>query len=315
MLGLGSLCWTDLCNRNERLEQGSLPQARVCTWHEATFLTVARVFPRVGSRLLRYLIRNFPFNDEVVPASAKAQSSDISVILPVGGADRTALFSATLASFLRQRRAAIEIIVVESGEKPLFKHLCPESVKYCFVQRDANEDFNKSQLMNIGATEATSPVLLLHDADIVVPVHYVEQALEIIAQGWEAVRPIRLLFCLDQPASSSFISDNSSMPAEVSDVMQNFPGASTVVLSDSYWAIGGHDEQFRGWGGEDVDFLQRLQTRKLFQGAYAPAIHLWHPFSPKKQSEDKNKALLTQVKAQPVQERIDQLCSKQDAVL
>jgi GT2 family glycosyltransferase len=93
--------------------------------------------------------------------------------------------------------------------------------------------------------------------------------------------------------------------------MQNFAGGSCAVRRDVYEAIGGHDEDFVGWGGEDVEFLDRLETRNVFRGAWMPAIHLWHPPAPSKITGDRNSALMADKGAIPPLQRIEALRARQ----
>lgn len=311
LLGLGKRHWIDLCNRNETLKPGPMYESRVCCWKDSSLLTVATVFPRVGSRLLRHVIREFPFaNLSDVPTVRKADTPIISIIMPVGGRDRTSQFSAVLASFIQQHECDFEIIVIEGGPTPFFQQLCPPEVHYSFVYAGEGEEFNKAKLMNMGAKQARASLLLFHDADIVVPLNYVTQLISVFDQGWEAVQPIRMLFYLDKVASDCLIEDCNDLPATVDSIKQNCLGGSTAIKATIYWEIGGHDEQFSGWGGEDAEFLQRLKTKELFPGSYSPAIHLWHPSSPKKENGDRNMLQLERSSARPAQERINELCKR-----
>ena len=90
----------------------------------------------------------------------------------------------------------------------------------------------------------------------------------------------------------------------VAFVHQNNPGLATVIRRETYFEIGGHDERFEGWGGEDVEFLDRLRTRKLYPGSFLPAIHLWHPPAPQKQSGHRNNELLRRIMAEPTESRV-----------
>lgn len=298
--------WRDLCNRHERLHAGSDPDSRVCEWVDSSFLTVTRFFPRVGSRLLARSIMDWPHRLVAVQKqSMSASKPKISIILPVGGSDRLALFECVLASLLGQSCQELEIIVVEHDRVPIYERVCPSGIKYIFRQRDDDEPFNKSMLMNLGVDHAEARYVLLHDADIVLPATYVESILEKLESGWEAVQPIRFLFCLDQLGSDLFMqSGGNSIPEHVDSVLQNFPGGSTALRKKTYWALGGHDETFQGWGGEDLEFVERLSTARLFQGAYCPAIHLWHPPSPKKANGDWNRTFLKNLRRTAVKERI-----------
>jgi GT2 family glycosyltransferase len=66
-------------------------------------------------------------------------------------------------------------------------------------------------------------------------------------------------------------------------IVQNLEaGGSIAVGRDAYFAIGGFDESFIGWGGEDNEFWDRAQTRKVCPYGFLPLVHLWHPGQPDK---------------------------------
>lgn len=302
---LTGIRWQDLCNRIERLGEGGDRDSRVCDWQWTSELTVCRVFPCAAGRLCRHCFREWPME-----GGDRRQAGDrdpvplISVVIPVGGRDRHAALMAVLRAFLRQTIREIEIIVVEQGLAPLGAGALPAGVRYLGEAGGAEEaGFNKSRLLNAGVRLARAPWVLLHDADIVVPARYVEAILVRGRAGWEAVRPIRFLFYAGREESAGFIA-HGRLSGSIERVTQNFPGASTAITREAYGAIGGHDEGFVGWGGEDTEFLDRLRTRRLFPGHFAPALHLWHPPAAKKSSGDRNQGRLDRQMALPAAARI-----------
>ncbi len=65
--------------------------------------------------------------------------------------------------------------------------------------------------------------------------------------------------------------------------MQNAEAGGSIALSrDAFHAIGGYDESFVGWGGEDNEFWERAQTRRVWPYGYLPFVHLWHAPQPEK---------------------------------
>ena len=306
---LAGMRWQALCNRRERLLRGSDDESWVCDWADSSWLTVARVFPEVGARLLRHCLEEWPaaFGGEHGPRSGGTVKA--SVILPVRGGERIPLFSQVLASLVAQDCDSFEIIVAEEGQEGLYARSGIRGARYVHVAPLAVGDgFAKSRAMNAGVQAARGPIVVLHDADTVVPRCYVRSILERMAAGWDALRPLRFLFCLGPEQTRDYMdSGGTALPGRVDAVMQNFPGCSVAIRRDVYWQIGGHDERFAGWGGEDLEFLDRLKTTRLFAGSYAPAIHLWHPPAPKKASGNRNQTLMEELRARPVAERIQAL--------
>ena len=54
----------------------------------------------------------------------------------------------------------------------------------------------------------------------------------------------------------------------------------------AFLAIGGYDESFVGWGGEDNEFWERAHTRRVWPYGYLPIVHLWHAAQPRKTDPD-----------------------------
>lgn len=292
--------WLDLRNRHERLARGAFA-GRVCEWPESSLLTACRTFPRLGGRLLQHVARAHPFS-----LRSQAVASPVSAIVPVRGTDRLRTLAFVAAALRSVGGPASEVLVCEHDDAPRLERDWPEGVRHVFVPAAAGEAFNKSKALNAGALAARHPTLLLHDADVWPPEDYVAQCLQLMAQGgWEAVRPIRFLFLLDEEASRRALDTASVQDVQqVAKVQQNNPGLSAFVRKDAYLEIGGHDERFTGWGWEDVEFLDRLKTRRLHPGSFLPAVHLWHDVPPAKKVRDWNSERLAEILREPVAERI-----------
>lgn len=299
--------WPDLCNRHERVVLGD-GMGRVCLWSDSSWLTVAQVFPKTGANLMRHCFHQWPihFNNGVM--RSKGQEPDISVVIPVAGQERMTPLRCVLDSLSGQSGLTFEVLVVEEGEESVLPTDIRKRVSPVFLQRDKNEPYCKSRMLNAGAEASRGRILLLHDADVVVPASYLREVVQCMDQGYEGVRPIRFLFCLNQMSSIRFQHDQRIVGIEkVADVMQNFPGGSVALHRDVFEQIGGMDEQFKEWGGEDLEFVDRLNTRRIFRGAWLPAIHLWHGSAMQKKTGHRNQELQDQTRAIPAEDRIRQL--------
>ncbi|MGH9823578.1 MAG: galactosyltransferase-related protein, partial [Blastocatellia bacterium] len=88
-------------------------------------------------------------------------------------------------------------------------------------------------------------------------------------------------------------------------------GGSIAIDKEVYFAIGGFDESFVGWGGEDMEFWDRAATRSVWPYGYMPLVHLWHEPQPGKRAIKGNgahTAWLTEKRAAiPPQLRIEEL--------
>jgi hypothetical protein len=57
-----------------------------------------------------------------------------------------------------------------------------------------------------------------------------------------------------------------------------------VISRATFLDIGGFDEDFVGWGGEDNEIWDRIMTRKIYPFGHLPMIHLWHAPQPGKRA-------------------------------
>ncbi|MDH6106149.1 glycosyltransferase family 2 protein [Anabaenopsis tanganyikae CS-531] len=307
------LSWLDLCNRSEVLQPDLITGGRICQWQFSSRLTVARFFPEVGGRLLHHCLTDWPINLQPVNTIRESRNPEVSIIVGVRGKSRLPQFFACLASLQAQEGIDYEIIVVEQSWENEFEKILPRGVKY-FHQKSptSNAPYNRSWAFNFGVKKAQGKNVVLHDADMLVPKKFAISIANILSTGLDAVRLPRFIFYLDQH-TSEFIQKKHILPTQfaVSEVIANnrTPIATT---KDVYLEIGGHDEDFWGWGGEDDEFMDRLRTFKISEGAYLPIIHLWHPASPQKANGDRNNQILIQKMTCSSQVRINTLKQKNE---
>lgn len=298
--------WLDLCNRNESLSKNSDSEARVCDWSDSSVLTVGRFFPKVKTRLFQHCFSQHPFELNFSEDRSLATSPIASVLIAVGGLARLSLLRIVLASLRGQTGIDLEIVVVEQSEHSELRGKLPKDVMYIHnPSPDAEKGFNKSHALNVAAEHARGEFLFVHDGDYAVPRDYVQESLRIIGDH-DGCRPARWLFHLDQGSTKSAIeSDRISNPG-IEKIVQNNP-TPMVVTAEAYRRVGGHDESYFGWGGEDLEFLSRLRTSGNETGGTLPVVHLWHPAAPKKASGDRNQKQHDQLMAISPEERINRL--------
>lgn len=258
--------WTALHNRDERLTIDANSGGARCEWLFSSDLHIANVFPSTGRRLMAQAFAEWPV--ESAPEPRVAGAPRVSFVIGHRGEARLPLLLATLASIAAQRDVPVECIVVEQSETPLAQ--LPRWVRrvHTPIASDALP-YNRSWAFNEGANVAQSQLLVLHDNDILVPAAYASELLKRRAEGHEFIDLKRFLFYLDERKRLERIS-------------QNLLGGSVAAARDAYFDIGGFDESFVGWGGEDNEFRERAETRGVFAFGYLPFIHLWHAPQPEK---------------------------------
>ncbi|AIE74670.1 MULTISPECIES: glycosyltransferase family A protein [unclassified Synechocystis] len=302
------LSWLDLCNRSEQLLIDPVTGGRICQWQFSSQLTAARFFPEVGRRLLLHCLDIWPVNFRPINVANESFKPEISIIVGVRGKSRLPQFFACLASLEAQEAIDIEVIVIEQSWEKEFEKILPQNIRY-FHQNIPTPDipYNRSWAFNFGVKQARGKYVVLHDADMLAPKQFARSIADVLDKGIDAVRPPRLIFYLDQ-FTSKHIQDKHQLPDKltISKIIANnrTPVATT---KEAYLNIGGHDEAFWGWGGEDDEFMDRLRTLNIAEGGWLPIIHLWHPVAPKKASGDRNAQLCDTRLKMPVQQRIDEL--------
>jgi hypothetical protein len=149
--------------------------------------------------------------------------------------------------------------------------------------------FNKAWGLNVAASLTQRPLLAIADADLVVP-HALPEAAERCAQG-HAIKPYRTIVDLTAAETARVRGGEWSFaPARAPNAPRNresqgehvvFAGGLFVIRRDTYIRLGGFDERFLGWGGEDDAMTLKLQRARIALSEIGdePALHLWHPRS------------------------------------
>lgn len=309
MLSARGFGWEDLKNRSEIVSRDDLTGGRVCHWRDSSVLTVGRTFPAVGARILHHVLRQWPvrFASEFNQPDSKPE---VSFVIAVRGTGRLSQFQTTLASLMGQEDCATEIVVVEQSWQQEFQPSIPAGVRYVHTPISSPEvPFNRSWALNVGARAASGRVVVLHDGDYVVPSRFARAVAECVDGNVVSTRLPRLIFYLDQEESAGVQETRSFASVKrMQRIVQNNP--TPMALSrESYLQIGGHDEAFYGWGGEDNEFLDRARTLEHCEGAFLPVIHLWHPEAPNR-SGDRNRDSLDRILQTPAAERIRMLVDR-----
>ncbi|HKS23017.1 MAG TPA: galactosyltransferase-related protein, partial [Thermoanaerobaculia bacterium] len=192
----------------------------------------------------------------------------VSFLIGHRGRARLDLLQATLRSIAGQD-IAVECIVVEQSRAPEVREALPPWVRY--VHTPSGElPYCRAWAFNVAARLAASDVLVLHDGDLLVPQRYAAEAFARVGEGNGVVDLKRFLFYLHPDRT-------------LEKIVQNAQGGSVVASRAAYQAIGGFDESFVGWGGEDNDFWDRARAAStVLDFGYLPLVHLHHEAQPGK---------------------------------
>lgn len=186
-------------------------------------------------------------------------------------------------------RSAYEVWVCEEGPAPAARALVGWGVdRYLF--RWSDRPFNRARALNEGAHAAhahPADWLCLMDADLLVDWHWMERLGTVAAQAQGLVLPYDTVAYLTETSTMQAIAARAlrAWPAEplaCRRLASGAVGGAVCCAAGLYGQLGGHDEGFVGWGGEDNDFFFRAEALALpARLADVPLLHLAHPRAPR----------------------------------
>jgi hypothetical protein len=275
--------WIALCNRIERLVPQQGQRGLACDWQWGSPLHAVKVLPGLGRRLLQASLAEWPIR--FAARSVVSTRSRISFVFAHSGLERLPQLVRTIQSVFAQS-VACECIVIDQSPEPLF-HQLPPGIVYRHLAKDGVvAGWHKSWAYNVGARLATTSTLVFQDGDVCAPTEYAAELLRVIGEeGFGAASLQRLLFYLDAPDTRELDRTGGFRRSFTPSVaFQNWKGGTIAVAREAFEAIGGFDEGFVDWGGEDDEFYDRCGTINHCRSGFLPFVHLWHPPQPDRKS-------------------------------
>lgn len=267
--------WTLLCNRREAITSDG--RGVRCDWVFASDLHIAKVYPIAARRLMRRAFGQWPIALRDEPA-AVALIPEVSFIIGHRGTARLPNLFATLRSIAGQSGAAVECIVVEQSETPEIEAALPSWVRYVHSPVAPAYDYCRAATFNAGAEVARGALLIPHDNDLLIPERYAAETLARAREGWHFIDLKRFIFYLSEDDTRAIFGGAPPRTDVATLIVQNLKGGTIAATRDAYRAIGGFDEDFVGWGGEDLEFWERARAYgRVYEFGYLPSLHLWHP--------------------------------------
>lgn len=226
-------------------------------------------------------------SQRLMTAQAPTQQADVACIITFRQSDDPARHDNLLAVLgWLAHWPEMPVVLIEQDEKPnLRTQLHHPNLHYRFVCNPG--PFNKSWGLNVGARLTIAPWLLFHDADIILG-HALDDALVARDEGYHAISPFSRMHDLNPDESIHVRNGEFDWLPERADLNRSdregqgefmpLAGASVLLSRSAYLAVGGWDERFVGWGGEDdamSDLLRRAQVPAKEVNT-RPALHLHH---------------------------------------
>ncbi|MEJ3744408.1 galactosyltransferase-related protein [Actinomycetes bacterium KLBMP 9797] len=178
------------------------------------------------------------------------------------------------------------VTVVEADDRPRWRDVIEPFVQQYLFLRQPNM-FNKSRTVNTGVLNSPVPTELLCvlDADVLVDRHFVARnAARFSEPGAVGHLPYRRMSCLDAPSTHAAIRERCFRAAPDirreairAYLLREPPGACFWLTGAAFHLLGGFDERFEGWGGEDNDVVDRATLLDGFRRFDDELWHLDHP--------------------------------------
>lgn len=166
--------------------------------------------------------------------------------------------------YLLSNFGRLRVIIVEDGVRPQVDQVLRDEsmlaykdrVTYSFVE-DHSRTFHRTKRLNECLKKVQTPITIIHDVDVILPLSSMVEAQRMIAEGgYGAVTPFsNPPGCTDVPQkdAGSLVSDVTSHEKLAKSCRNHFAGNgfSLFVATKQYAERGGENEDFVSYGPED----------------------------------------------------------------
>jgi len=180
----------------------------------------------------------------------------------------------------------IEVVLVEQDRGPQLKAgALPANCTYHFVHNEG--PFNKAWGLNVGFKQSSGTVIGFGDADMVMDAAALLTSYERCRGEFDAIKPYERHVDLTREESQSvrdgnwnFNPDRTGLPRDREGIGESicFCGGLFLIRRSVHEELGGFDERFLGWGGEDDAMTSKLARLGKHRASATDqtACHLWH---------------------------------------
>lgn len=170
----------------------------------------------------------------------------------------------------------VEVLLIEQDRHSKVKNLNLRA-KHIFVKSDM--PYNRSWAFNIALKYAQSPILVFGDSDLMMNPNEFIEGLKAL-QNHEMVSPYYSVVDLTQQESgldfNQILQINRPGRGETDNQKINISGGIAMFRRDAISRIGGWNEDFIGWGGEDDFQTMKLKNFLSWTELKYRCYHLYH---------------------------------------
>lgn len=242
-----------------------------------------------------------------VSPSNKSSVPSVSYVIPCRNTlGRNNSILTVINNIKAQRFPNIEIILSEQDDTRRLSSADVITCKYLFTQNTApNRPFVKAIAFNKGVVSASHDYVILHDGDMLVPGGYTASIYKLL-QSHDACHIGKQVLYLTKGASEEVnATQHVDKGKQCDKVVDYFVGGSLAAKKSTYYSIGGFDDNFVGYGMEDVEFFNRLKAfGSFYDERSVDMVHLWHDRSSDwQQCHNSNKKYMASIENVPYTER------------
>ena len=166
-------------------------------------------------------------------------------------------------------------------------------VEYYYVHDDSPV-FHRTKYINRLLQQAVTRYVAVWDADIILPLHQVEQTLQLMErESLVMAYPYSGIFSMLSAERSERFRKHLSLSAIPSAGITSLMGRRACggvyfVNRSAYLALGGENERYDGWGPEDAERLRRMQIMgvKVAWLSEGKLYHLYHHRNPQQEGDN-----------------------------
>ncbi|PFA67800.1 hypothetical protein CN378_09780 [Bacillus sp. AFS015802] len=144
--------------------------------------------------------------------------------------------------------------------------------------------FSKAEAVNHAASVAQGEVYVIVDSDIICDPNIIKGSIKLLdTEPW--IIPYNKVLDITQNSSTEILNTEPLWP--LPDALDTNPrnttgvipvGGINIIKKECFEKVGGFDERFKGWGGEDDAFASSVNTFcGHFKRIPTSIYHLWHP--------------------------------------